>query len=72
MKTICMAAPALAGECDAWKAGIDMDEGGPTMVASICAAGRPEAWLSVTCGGEARSACASSRQPATIFRPATT
>jgi hypothetical protein len=61
MKTICMAAlvallaaPALAGECGAWKAGIDMDEGGPTMVASICAAGQPEAWLSVTCGGKGK------------------
>ncbi|WP_370675243.1 hypothetical protein [Pleomorphomonas sp. PLEO] len=59
MKTFCAAAlaailatPALAGDCQAWKAGIQQDEGGPTMTASICSTDRPDDVLLITCGGE--------------------
>jgi hypothetical protein len=47
-----LATPALAGDCDAWKADIEPDEGGPAMIASICAINRPDDLLLVTCGGE--------------------
>lgn len=47
-----LATPALAADCEAWKAGIEQDEGGPTMVASICASNRPDDALLLTCGGE--------------------
>ena len=44
--------PALAGDCEAWKAAIEQDEGGPAMIASICATNRPDDVLLITCGGE--------------------
>lgn len=47
-----LATPALAGDCDTWKAGIEQDEGGPTMIASICAANRPDDVLLVSCWSE--------------------
>lgn len=47
-----LAAPAMAGDCDRWKAGMEQDEGGPTMTASICATNRPDDVLLITCGGE--------------------
>ena len=47
-----LATPALAGDCDAWKAAVEQDEGGPTMTASICATNRPDDALLITCGGE--------------------
>jgi hypothetical protein len=46
------ATPALAGDCDAWKADVEQDEGGPAMIASICATNRPDDLLLITCGGE--------------------
>lgn len=49
---VVLATPALAGDCEAWKAGVEQDEGGPTMTASICATDRPDDVLLVTCGGE--------------------
>ncbi|WP_251727163.1 hypothetical protein [Pleomorphomonas sp. NRK KF1] len=52
MIAIVLATPALADDCDAWKAGIEQDEGGPAMTASICAADRPDDLLLITCGGE--------------------
>lgn len=44
--------PALAAEqCDHWTAGMQEDEGGSVMTASICApAGKDKAYLSLTCG----------------------
>ena len=61
MKIFCLAlliaaaiAPARAADCDAWKAGIEPDEGGPAMIASICAADRPDDLLLITCGGEGK------------------
>ncbi|SFM79117.1 hypothetical protein SAMN05192571_10653 [Pleomorphomonas diazotrophica] len=47
-----LATPALAGDCEAWKAGLEQDEGGMMMTASICATGRPDDILLITCGGE--------------------
>ena len=47
-----VATPTLAAECGAWTAGVEPDEGGPTMIASVCAAGRPDDLLLITCGGE--------------------
>ncbi|MBS1164363.1 MAG: hypothetical protein H6R00_388 [Proteobacteria bacterium] len=47
-----LATPALAGDCGAWKASIEQDEGGPTMTASICSSDRPDDVLLITCGGE--------------------
>lgn len=44
--------PALAGECEAWTAGLEPDEGGMMMTASICATDRPDDLLLITCGGE--------------------
>lgn len=49
---VVLATPALAGDCEAWKAGVEQDEGGPTMTASVCAANRPDDLLLITCGGE--------------------
>jgi hypothetical protein len=53
MKLFCLpallaAARALATDCHAWRAGIEPDEGGPAMVASICAADRPDDLLPIT------------------------
>ena len=49
---VVLATPALAGDCDAWKADMEQDEGGPAMTASICATNRPDDLLLITCGGE--------------------
>lgn len=49
---IVMATPALADDCEAWRAGLEQDEGGQMMTASICASDRPDDVLLVTCGGE--------------------
>lgn len=49
---VILATPALAGQCDAWTAGLEPDEGGPTMTASVCEANRPDDLLLITCGGE--------------------
>lgn len=49
-----LATPAFAGECDAWQARIEQDEGGAMMTASICATNRPDDVLLVTCGGEGK------------------
>lgn len=61
MKTLCLtallvaaAAPALAADCGAWTAGMSEEEGGPTMVASICGSDRPDDMLLITCGGEGK------------------
>ena len=54
MVTIVLASPALAGDCEAWKAGLEQDEGGMMMTASICATDRPDDLLLVTCGGEGK------------------
>lgn len=51
---VALATPALAGDCDAWKAAVEQDEGGPTMTASICATNRPGDVLLITCGGEGK------------------
>lgn len=48
------ATPAFAGSCGLWKAGMEQDEGGAMMVASICATNRPDDVLLVTCGGEGK------------------
>lgn len=47
-----LAAPALAGDCETWKAAIEPDEGGPAMIASICASDRPDDVLLVSCWSE--------------------
>jgi len=47
-------APALAGDCGAWTAGMSEEEGGPTMVASVCGTNRPDDVLNITCGGEGK------------------
>lgn len=52
MVTIVLATPALAGDCEAWKAGLEQDEGGAMMTASICATDRPDDILQITFGGE--------------------
>jgi hypothetical protein len=49
---IALATPALAGDCEAWKAGLSQEEEGMMMTASICAADRPDDLLLITCGGE--------------------
>ncbi|MCM5559005.1 hypothetical protein [Pleomorphomonas sp. JP5] len=48
------AAPALAGDCDSWKAGLEQEEEGMMMTASICAIERPDDMLLITCGGEGK------------------
>jgi hypothetical protein len=50
------AGSALAEQCDRWDASMQEDEGGPQMMASICAkadasAPRPEHYMLVTCAG---------------------
>lgn len=61
MKTLCVAmlfvavaAPALAADCGVWTAGMSDEEGGPTMVASVCGTDRPDDVLNITCGGEGK------------------
>ena len=49
---VALATPTFAADCQAWRAGIEQDEGGPTMMASICAFNRPDDALLLTCGGE--------------------
>lgn len=49
---VALATPVLAGDCQTWKAGLEQDEGGPMMTASICATNRPDDVLQMTCGGE--------------------
>lgn len=46
--------PAFAGSCEKWKAGQDETEEGPTMLASVCAAGHPDDLLNISCGGEGK------------------
>ncbi len=47
-----LATPAWAGDCEAWKAGLEQEEEGMMMTASICATDRPDDLLLITCGGE--------------------
>jgi len=43
--------PALASQCDHWTASMQEDEGGPVMMANICApAGKNSHELSMNCG----------------------
>lgn len=49
---VVLATPALAGDCEAWKAGLEQEEEGMMMTASICATDRPDDLLLITCGGE--------------------
>jgi hypothetical protein len=35
--------------CSAWTAGVEEDEGGPVLMASVCAADDPQAVLTLTC-----------------------
>ena len=49
-----LATPALAGDCDGWKAGLEQEEEGMMMTASICAIDRPDDMLLITCGGEGK------------------
>ena len=52
--SLALAAPALAEDCGSWSAGLQEEEEGTTMVASVCAAGHPDDLLIVTCGGEGK------------------
>lgn len=47
--SVALATPALAADCQAWKAAVEQDEGGPAMMASICASNRPDDVLLITC-----------------------
>lgn len=49
-----LAGPALAGDCDSWKAGLEQEEEGMMMTASICAIDRPDDMLLIGCGGEGK------------------
>lgn len=46
-----LAAPA----CSGWTAGMEEDEGGPTMTVSACALDAPETYIRLTCGSGAVS-----------------
>ena len=47
--------PAVAGQCDHWTASMQEDEGGPVMMANICApAGKTNHELLMNCGGEGK------------------
>lgn len=48
------ATSALAEDCSRWSAGLQPDEGGDVMMASVCADGRPDDLLIITCGGEGK------------------
>jgi hypothetical protein len=48
-----LAGPAMAASCDQWTASMEEDEGGPRMMATICAgSGDREHALLVQCGAE--------------------
>lgn len=48
------ASAALAEDCSRWSAGLSTEEEGVVMVASVCADGRPDDVLIITCGGEGK------------------